>query len=218
MERMISSKRQSASGVRGRLAGHRRVVGGNAAGRTAGGGRGACTAPTGQLRLQDRAYSIPVTNFAIRPPAVSGDTVVVYQEPIPSPSPQTFQLNVFVRQWRDSCAFQQTLTPSDATVGFISSFDISGDPIVVGSADTRPTAPTRARRTSSSAAAPPGPEQSKIYASDAGVNGYFGQDVAIDGDTAMVGAAGGVYVFERNLGGANNWGPYRSPVSTAFRG
>ena len=161
--------------------------------------------PPVNFGYQDRAYTIPVTNFAIRPPAVSGDTVVVYQEPIPSPSPYTFQLNVFVRSG-GSFAFQQTLTPSDATAGFISLYDISGDTIVVGSADDSANGANSGAAYIFERSGAVWTQTKTIYASDAGVNGGFGQDVAIDGDTVMVGAAGGVYVFERNLRGANNWG------------
>jgi hypothetical protein len=55
----------------------------------------------------------------------------------------------------------------------------------------------------------------KLTASDAHDDSYFGESVAIYGDTAIVGAnymtganlaLGAVYVFERNKGGANNWG------------
>ncbi len=59
----------------------------------------------------------------------------------------------------------------------------------------------------------------RITASDAGEYDYFGFSLSISGDTAIVGAygeaggpndpllaAGAAYVFERNLGGADNWG------------
>jgi hypothetical protein len=65
-----------------------------------------------------------------------------------------------------------------------------------------------------------GPDQwgqvKKLTASDGGFFDGFGISVAIYGDTAIVGAAfdgigsnfsqGSAYVFERNQGGANNWG------------
>jgi len=58
-------------------------------------------------------------------------------------------------------------------------------------------------------------EVTKLTASDAQDNDYFGHSVAISGDTAIVGApdeaekgskAGAAYIFERDEGGADNWG------------
>jgi len=54
-----------------------------------------------------------------------------------------------------------------------------------------------------------------LTASDAAADDAFGASVAISGDTAIVGAfrhddfgetSGSAYIFERNLGGTNNWG------------
>ena len=58
-------------------------------------------------------------------------------------------------------------------------------------------------------------EVEKITASNAGANDFFGQSVAVSGDTAIVGAfvedtggsnAGAAYVFQRDQGGADIWG------------
>jgi len=57
-------------------------------------------------------------------------------------------------------------------------------------------------------------ERTKITASDGLGDDTFGRSVAIVGDTVFVSAqddhvsasSGSVYIFERNLGGANNWG------------
>ena len=52
----------------------------------------------------------------------------------------------------------------------------------------------------------------KITASDGAAGDFFGVSVSISGDTAIVGAEGddgykgAAYIFERNQGGANNWG------------
>src|SRR6266850_114443 len=52
----------------------------------------------------------------------------------------------------------------------------------------------------------------KLTASDAAANDRFGYSAAIDGDTVVVGAwaknsnTGAAYIFERNQGGAENWG------------
>jgi outer membrane protein assembly factor BamB len=52
----------------------------------------------------------------------------------------------------------------------------------------------------------------KLTASDAAANDEFGYSIAINGDTVVVGArlknsnTGAAYIFERNQGGAENWG------------
>jgi hypothetical protein len=66
-------------------------------------------------------------------------------------------------------------------------------------------------------------EVKKLTASDGAQGAGFGRAVAIYGDTAIVCAAaddigsnsdqGSAYVFERNLGGANNWGEVRKIVA-----
>jgi hypothetical protein len=64
-------------------------------------------------------------------------------------------------------------------------------------------------------------QTAKITASDGAANAYFADKVAIDGDIAVVGAygdsanTGAVYVFERNLGGADNWGQ-RAKLTTTL--
>ena len=58
-------------------------------------------------------------------------------------------------------------------------------------------------------------EVKKLLASNAGVGDRFGRSVAVSGDTVVVGAPGGLgiaikagaaYVFQRDEGGAGNWG------------
>ena len=70
-------------------------------------------------------------------------------------------------------------------------------------------------------------EIAKLVASDAGAGDLFGQGVAISGDTVVVGAlhedqigtdAGAVYIFERNQGGANNWGEVKKIVAPSYGG
>jgi hypothetical protein len=64
-------------------------------------------------------------------------------------------------------------------------------------------------------------QTAKITASDGTVNAYFGDKVAVDGDIAVVGAygddanTGAAYVFERNLGGADDWGQ-RAKITAAL--
>lgn len=67
----------------------------------------------------------------------------------------------------------------------------------------------------------------KITSNDIQAGDYFGRSVAIEGDTLLVGAvyesggpgdplpnAGAVYIFERNQGGANNWGQVKKLSSS----
>jgi|GEM_PF-722432 len=62
----------------------------------------------------------------------------------------------------------------------------------------------------------------KLIAGDGAVNDYFGFSVSISGDTVAVGAyndddnendSGSVYVFERNYGGADNWGQVQKLIA-----
>ncbi|MFN0253789.1 MAG: EGF domain-containing protein [Kofleriaceae bacterium] len=112
------------------------------------------------------------------------------------------------------------LSPSDAVANgwFGISADIDGDTIVVG-------APGRSAAGIAGAAyvyernlggANNWGERKKLVTSDAAINDEVGRGVAIDGDTIVVGAAGddhgtftnpgSAYVFERDTGGAGNWG------------
>ncbi len=61
-------------------------------------------------------------------------------------------------------------------------------------------------------------EIKKLTAFDPNANDYFGFSVAIEKDTAIVGAcgdnlegstAGAAYIFERDFGGTNNWGQFQ---------
>lgn len=63
----------------------------------------------------------------------------------------------------------------------------------------------------------------KLVASDGAANDTFGFSVAVSGNTAVVSAAfhnsgqgfgGAVYIFERNTGGADNWGEVKRIVAT----
>ncbi len=63
----------------------------------------------------------------------------------------------------------------------------------------------------------------KVLASDAALDDRFGRAVSLDGDTLLVTAdgnddagssSGSAYVFERDLGGANNWGERKKLVAS----
>ena len=62
-----------------------------------------------------------------------------------------------------------------------------------------------------------------IATSDWGSNDYFGKSVATNGDTVVIGAhydddtgenSGSVYLFQRNLGGSDNWGQLKKLTAT----
>ena len=112
------------------------------------------------------------------------------------------------------------LTASDATAGdiFGTSASVSGDTVVVGAPQDND-----AGSDSGSAyvferdqgGADNWGEVTKLTASDAAANDFFGFSVSVSGDTVVVGAlnnaaagnaAGSAYVFERDQGGADNWG------------
>ncbi len=63
----------------------------------------------------------------------------------------------------------------------------------------------------------------KIYGNDTATGDAFGAYLDLDGDTLFVGAyldnanaenSGSAYVFERNVGGANNWGQVKKIISS----
>ena len=104
--------------------------------------------------------------------------------------------------------------------GFGISVTISGDTIVVGAANddvggniSQGSAYVFERN---QGGANNWGEVKHLFASDGAQSDLFGQSVGINGDTIVVGAAndavggnlaqGSAYIFERNQGGANNWG------------
>jgi uncharacterized repeat protein (TIGR01451 family) len=105
------------------------------------------------------------------------------------------------------------LAPADAAANDLFGQDvaISGDTVVVGSANHSAYVFER-----NSGGADNWGQQKKITGSDAEDSATFGIAVAISGDTIVVGAsgkfvgtnsfAGAAYIYERNLGGADNWG------------
>ncbi|MEW6210211.1 MAG: HYR domain-containing protein [Acidobacteriota bacterium] len=101
------------------------------------------------------------------------------------------------------------------------SVSISGDTVIVGALDEG-TSGSRAGAAyifeRNQGGANNWGEVRKILASDRQDRDHFGGSVSISGDMAIVGAtgedtggsaAGAAYLFERNAGGANNWGQVR---------
>jgi hypothetical protein len=119
---------------------------------------------------------------------------------------------------------EQKLTASDAGAWdrFGTSVAISGDTVVVGAwgdEDHVVSAYIFARNYDPGDPGTPSADKwgevQKLTASDAVAGDYFGYSVSISGDTVVVGAygdddggntSGSAYVFERNQGGADNWG------------
>src|SRR4029077_16335397 len=60
----------------------------------------------------------------------------------------------------------------------------------------------------------------ELTASDAAQGDAFGKEVAINGDTVIVGApfknssTGAAYIFKRNQGGADNWGQVKDVAAS----
>lgn len=106
------------------------------------------------------------------------------------------------------------LTASDGAEGdeFGISVSISGDTVIIGaSGDDNVKGSAHVFATTGIDWA----QTKKAVASDGAAGDFFGYSVSISGDTAIVGATfddapnnnqGSAYIFERNQGGANNWG------------
>ena len=145
--------------------------------------------------------------------AVSGDTVVVSAPGGPEAGAAAY---VFQRDQGGAGNWGEVkkLTASNAQAGdnFGQSVAVSGDTVVVGAPgdDAGGNAAYVFQR--DEGGADNWGELKKLTASDAQANDNFGQSVAVSGDTVVVGApgddAGGnaAYVFQRDEGGADNWG------------
>lgn len=101
---------------------------------------------------------------------------------------------------------------------FGNAVDVSGDTVVIGAPDdsiSAPSAGTAYVFVRNEGGADVWSQVAKLTASDASERAYFGFDVAISGDTIVVGAygddafRGAAYVFERNEGGVDSWGQVR---------
>ncbi|MCK4757712.1 MAG: FG-GAP repeat protein [Thermoplasmata archaeon] len=155
---------------------------------------------------------------------ISGDTVVVgaYMDNIGANDSQG-SVYVFERNigGADNWDAVTKLTASDGAAGdwFGISVCISGDTVVVGAymddvgVNSEGSAYVFERNTGG---ADNWGQVTKLTASDGVGMDYFGRSVSISGDTVVVGAdsdgvganadQGSAYVFERNTGGADNWG------------
>jgi hypothetical protein len=113
--------------------------------------------------------------------------------------------------------FVKELTASDGAADDLFGFAValSGDTALVG-AYTKNVAGVRSGATYVFERNLGGPNQwgelKRFVPSDAGPYSYFGVSIGLSGDTAIIGAywqidlPGRAYIFERNAGGADNWG------------
>ncbi|MCP4656476.1 MAG: hypothetical protein GY856_13775 [bacterium] len=156
--------------------------------------------------------------------ATSGDTVVVGAYGDADAGNQSGSAYVFERNQGGVGNWGQVtkLTASDAAEYDLFGFSvaISGDTVVVGAKWDDDAFPSDPDCDSGAAyvfernqgGADNWGEVTKLTASDADYGDYFGGSVGISGDTVVVGAygddygSGSAYVFERNQGGAENWG------------
>ncbi len=154
--------------------------------------------------------------------AISGDNVVVgarLDDDIgnASGSAYLFERN---RGGPDNWAQVAKLSASDATMNdlFGASVAIGDDTVVVGAFgddDAGANAGAAYLFDRNQGGAENWGQIAKLTATDAEENDFFGLSVAIGVDTVLVGAlfdddaAGSAYRFERNQGGANNWGQFQ---------
>ena len=154
--------------------------------------------------------------------AVSGDIAVVSAVYEDSGGSNAGAAYVFQRNWggTDNWGEVKKLTASDAQAGdyFGMGVAVSGDIVVVSAVyeDSGGSSAGAAYVFQRNAGgADNWGEVKKLTASDAQASDYFGVSAAVNGDTAVVGAyaedaggidAGAAYVFQRNAGGADNWG------------
>jgi len=154
--------------------------------------------------------------------SISGDTVVVgaiFNDDAGSNSGSVY---IFQKDQggTDNWGEVKKITASDAANGdqFGESVSISGDTVVVGAAfndDGGTSSGSAYIFQKDQGGTDNWGEVKKITASDAAADDKFGRFVSISGDTVVVGAeddddvasqSGSAYIFQKDQGGANNWG------------
>ncbi|MCH8850645.1 MAG: FG-GAP repeat protein [Chloroflexi bacterium] len=147
-----------------------------------------------------------------------GDGSSAGEPPTPTPDPvggDAGAAYIFQRDTggADNWGEVKKLTASDAQAGdrFGSNVAVSGDIAVVGA----PSADAAYLFQRDAGGADNWGEVKKLLGSDTGDGNQFGHSVAVSGDTIIVGArnanpigqgAGAAYIFQRDEGGADNWG------------
>jgi hypothetical protein len=148
-----------------------------------------------------------ISDFLGRAVAIDGDTWVV------GANEAVF---VFARNQGGAHHWGQVqkLTASGSNQ-FGISVGLDGDTLVVGASGSDSGAGAAYVFTRNAGAADNWGQVKRLTASDAAAGNRFGNSVAVDGDTVVVGApaknsgSGAVYVFRRNAGGLDNWGQVR---------
>jgi hypothetical protein len=160
--------------------------------------------------------------------AISGNTVVVGA---PHKHNFTGAIYIFSRNQGGKNNWgqvQKRMASDDATDDeFGRSVEISGDTLVVGASlhdDLAEGAGAAYIFQQNQGGTNNWGEVKKLLASDGAGSDFFGSDVAISGNTIVVGAksdlntngtqAGAIYIFERNQGGSNNWGEVIKRISS----
>ena len=106
------------------------------------------------------------------------------------------------------------LTANDGAAGdgFGTSVDIDGDTAIIGAVQDDDNGGNSGSAYAFVRSAGVWSQQDKLTALDSAASDNFGESVAINGDTAVVGAVGNdsdrgsAYIFKRGVGGPNNWG------------
>ncbi len=146
--------------------------------------------------------------------AVSGDTIVVgaYNKNSQAGEAYIYQRN---QGGADNWGEVKKLIPSDAGADsrFGSAVAISADIIVVGAQLKNARAGVAYIFARNQGGPDNWGEVKKLVASDTMANDFFGTSVGISAGTVLIGAhgsngtlVGAAYIFERNQGGADNWG------------
>ena len=155
--------------------------------------------------------------------SISGDTILVGAREDDDDGSNSGSAYVFERNQpaADQWGEVKKLTASDGAGGdlFGYSVSISGDTVVVGAYgddDSGADSGSAYVFERNEPAANQWSEVKKLTASDGAASDYFGFAVSINGDTVVVGAfyddnangsdAGSAYAFQRDEGGADNWG------------
>jgi hypothetical protein len=160
--------------------------------------------------------------------ALSDDTAVIGADGDDDAGSVSGSAYVFERSQGGAWNEVQKLIASDAAAedSFGQSVSISGDTAVIGADgndDAGPSSGSAYVYERNQGGADNWGEVRKLTASDAAVMDYFGYSVAISGDAVVVGAfwedeaaedAGAAYVYERNRGGADNWGEVRKLIAS----
>jgi len=151
--------------------------------------------------------------------AISGDTIVIGAQLDDDNGSNSGSAYIFERNQggADNWGQVKKITASDGAAddNFGHEATISGDTIVVGAQlddDNGNNSGSAYIFERNQGGADNWGQVKKILASDGAADDDFGHEVAISGGTVVVGAdgddaaAGSAYIFERNQGGADNWG------------